>query len=170
MKQSKNDQMKPVQDIKQLLPSASELYHRLILVVGSTGTGKTDILRDLARDLNVPLVNVNLALSSELLELTAKQRALRLPEIFARVTDSDADPLLLDNLEILFDEHLKQDPLRLLQGISRNRTVVASWNGYVTSQKLVYAEPGHAEYRNNEVSDAMMVEMSGQSPVGSARE
>jgi len=169
-KRSENKQMKPIHDVKQLLQSAPELYHRLILLVGSTGTGKTDILRDLARELNVPLVNVNLALSSELLELTAKQRALRLPEIFARVTDSEADPLLLDNLEILFDDHLKQDPLRLLQGISRNRTVVASWNGYATAQKLVYAEPGHAEHRNYEIGDVMIVQMSGQSLVGSAGE
>ena len=121
-------------------------------------------------DLSVPLVNVNLALSSELLELTAKQRALRLPEIFARVTDSEFDPLLLDNLEILFDDHLKQDPLRLLHGISRNRTVVASWNGHAAARKLVYAEPGHAEHRNYEIGDVMIVQMSGQSLVGSAGE
>jgi DNA polymerase III delta prime subunit len=162
--------MKPIQDVKQLLKSAPELYHRLILLVGSTGTGKTDMLRVLARDLNVPLVNINLALSSQLLEFSAKQRALRLPEIFARVTDSKADPLLLDNLEILFDDHLKQDPLRLLQGISRNRTVVASWNGYATGQKLVYAEPGHAEHRNYEIGDVMIVQISGQSIVGAAGE
>ena len=170
LKRNEKDQMNPIQDIKQLLQAAPELYHRLILLVGATGTGKTNVLRELAQDLSVPLVNVNLALSSELLELTAKQRALRLPEIFARVTDSEFDPLLLDNLEILFDDHLKQDPLRLLHGISRNRTVVASWSGHATARKLVYAEPGHAEHRNYEIGDVMIVQMSGQSLVGFAGE
>jgi len=162
--------MNPIQDTKQLLQAAPELYHRLILLVGPTGTGKTETLKELARDFDVPMVNVNLSLSSEMLELTAKQRAIRLPEIFARVTEGSADPLLLDNLEILFDDHLKQDPLRLLQGISRNRTVVASWNGHATGQKLVYAEPGHAEHRNYELGDVMVVQMSGQSLVGSTGE
>ena len=30
---------------------------------------------------------------------------------------------------LLFDARLKQDPLRCLQGLSRNRTVVAAWTG-----------------------------------------
>jgi hypothetical protein len=42
---------------------------------------------------------------------------------------AQAGLVLLDNIELLFDVHLKQDPLRLLQGLSRNKTVVATWNG-----------------------------------------
>ena len=97
----KDEQMNPLQDTKQLLRAAPELYHRLILLVGPTGTGKTETLKE------------------------------------------------------------------LLQGISRNRTVVASWNGHASGQKLVYAEPGHAEHRNYELGDVMIVQMSGQSLVGS---
>ena len=158
----------PIEKTKQLLQATPELYHRLILLVGPAGTGKTEILRELARDFDVPLVNVNLALTGEMLELTSMQRAVRLPEIFGRVTDSTADPLLLDNLEVLFDNHLKQDPLRLLQGISRNRSVVASWNGHNIGSKLVYAEPGHAEFRNYELGEVMIVQMNGQSLSNSA--
>jgi len=47
----------------------------------------------------------------------------------------------LDNTEILFNPILKQDPLRLLQRISRNRTVVATWLGNVTDSHLTYAAP-----------------------------
>ena len=78
-------------------------------------------------------LDVNLALSGELLELTAKQRSLRLPGILDQIADQAHSPVVLDNLEILFDNDLKQDPLRLLQGISRNRAVVASWNGAMKS-------------------------------------
>lgn len=155
--------MNPIQRTKQLLHAAPELYHRLILLVGGKETGKTVVLKELSRELGVPVLNINLSLSGELLELTAKQRALRLPEIFGRVTDDAANPLLLDNLEILFDDQLKQDPLRLLQNISRNRSVVASWNGCITRGKLVYAEPGHAEYRSYDIDDVMIVEMNEQS-------
>lgn len=152
-----------IQQIKSWLHSIPELYHRLILLVGPTGTGKTETLHELAEEIESPIINVNLALSSELLEFTAKQRALRLPEIFSRLTEQSNGTLLLDNLEILFDDQLKQDPLRLLQNISRNRSVVASWNGCVTRGKLVYAEPGHAEYRSYDIDDLMIVEMNEQS-------
>jgi len=60
---------------------------------------------------------------------------------------AQAGLVLLDNIEILFDVHLKQDPLRLLQGLSRNKTVVVAWPGRVLNDTLIYAEPEHPEYR-----------------------
>ena len=53
----------------------------------------------------------------------------------------------MDNTEILFDLALQQDPLRLLQHASRNRTIVTSWNGTVDDRYLNYADSGHPEYR-----------------------
>jgi len=47
---------------------------------------------------------------------------------------SAADVVLLDNVEVLFDVSLKQDPLRLLQGLSRNKTVVAAWSGEIRTE------------------------------------
>lgn len=163
----------PIHDkINRSLQAAEGLYHRLVLLVGETGSGKTGVLRDVAEEFGTSVINVNLALSSELLELTAKQRSLRLPGILEAVardegrgmskeTDSLA-PVVLDNTEILFDKDLKQDPLRLLQGISRNRAVVASWNGTMTSGRLLYAETGHPEYRSYDSVDALIVEMRGE--------
>ena len=119
---------KPIHDkIRRSLQAAEGLYHRLVLLVGETGSGKTRVLRDVAEEFEASVINVNLALSSELLELTAKQRSLRLPGILDQIADKAQALVVLDNLEILFDKDLKQDPLRLLQGISRNRAVVASW-------------------------------------------
>ena len=151
---------KPQNRIKESLQASEGLYHRLVLLVGEAGSGKTGILRDVAGELDTSVVNVNLALSSELLELTATQRSLRLPKILGQVVDKAQSPVVLDNLEILFDNNLKQDPLRLLQGISRNRPVVASWNGTVTGGMLFYAEPDHPEYRRYDSVDALIVDMN----------
>ena len=159
----------PIQDkIKRSLQSAAGLYHRLVLLVGDTGSGKTGILRDVAEDFGTSVVNINLALSSELLELTSKQRSLRLQGILEQIADNAQLPVVLDNLEILFDKDLQQDPLRLLQGISRNRAVVASWNGTSVGGRLVYAETGHPEYRSYESVDALIVNMDGTATVDSA--
>jgi hypothetical protein len=76
----------------------------------------------------------------------------------------DEDPqnaiILLDNLEILFDKDLKQDPLLLMQGISRNFTIVASWNGTWTNQRLTFAISGHPEYRFYDKIDAQIIEFT----------
>jgi hypothetical protein len=155
--------------IKRSLQAADGLYHRLVLLVGETGSGKTGVLRDVADDFGTSVVNINLALSSELLELTAKQRSLRLPGILNQIADKAQSPVVLDNLEILFDKDLKQDPLRLLQGISRNCAVVASWNGTSIGGKLLYAETGHPEYRSYDSVDALIVGMDGTATVDSEK-
>ena len=58
-----------------------------------------------------------------------------------------SDLVVLDNIEILFDAALRQDPLRLLQGVSRNRTIVAAWNGTLENGYLIYAASEHPEHR-----------------------
>lgn len=159
----------PIHDkIKRSLQTSEGLYHRLVLLAGVTGSGKTGILRDIAKEFGSSVINVNLALSGELLELTAKQRSLRLPSILDQIVDQVQSPVILDNLEILFDKDLQQDPLRLLQSISRNRAVVASWNGSMSSGKLLYAETGHPEYRSYDSVDALIVGMDGTATVDSA--
>ncbi|QAZ66810.1 BREX-3 system P-loop-containing protein BrxF [Solidesulfovibrio carbinolicus] len=158
--------VEPIRDkIKRSLLSAEGLYHRLVLLVGEAGSGKTGVLREVAEDFGSSVVNVNLSLSSELLELTARQRSLRLPSILDQIVDQAQSPVVLDNLEILFDKDLQQDPLRLLQGISRNRVVVVSWHGTIDSGRLLYAETGHPEYRSYDSVDALIVSMDGAATV-----
>lgn len=159
-----------IQDkVKLSIQAAEGLYHRLVLLVGKAGSGKTGVLRDVADDLDAEVININLTLSAELLELTAKQRALRLPGILDQIADKAKSPVILDNLEILFDKGLKQDPLRLLQGISRNRSVVAAWNGTIDKGKLNYAESGHPEFRSYDLIDLTTVSMDGTTTVDSEK-
>ncbi len=121
------------------IDQASQLYYRLILVVASSGMGKTMALREVAKHTEYGYTNINLGLSQRLLEENGTQVAL------------------LDNIELLFDTSLKQDPLRLLQGISRNRTVVASWNGSIENEHLIYAQPDHPEYRRYSTTGLLVI-------------
>jgi hypothetical protein len=106
-----------------------------------------------------PLVNVNIELSRRMLDLTERQRALQLPRLLSEIVNAaEADVILLDNIEVLFDISLKQDPLRLLQTLSRNRTVVAAWSGSVDREHLVYATPDHPEYRRYPLRELLVVD------------
>jgi len=147
---------------------ARELYHRLILMVGPAGSGKTSALQEVSASTSAPLVNVNLELSRRMLDLTERQRALQLPRLLGEIVGeatgdlpaatlaAQAGLVLLDNIEILFDVHLKQDPLRLLQGLSRNKTVVAAWNGSIVDGHMTYAVPDHPEYRRYPIRDFLV--------------
>lgn len=124
-----------------------QLYYRLLLIVAPSGAGKTLALQEIAKRTGASLVNVNCEVSVRLLELTERQRALQLPRVLEDVVTAHHSLILLDNIEILFDVSLKQDPLRLLQKLSRNQTVVASWNGTVDRDYLIYAAPDHPEHK-----------------------
>lgn len=163
----------PIQDkIRDAIKQSEGLYHRLVLLVGETGSGKTTAIRDAAHALHADVINVNLALSAKLLELTARQRAVHLSKLLGEVVENAAPVALLDNTEILFDHDLQQDPLRLLQSMSRNRCVVASWNGTISGNKLTYAEAGHPEYRSYDLTETLVVDMKqsvATAPVGQVR-
>ncbi|MDA3835115.1 MAG: BREX-3 system P-loop-containing protein BrxF [Spirochaetales bacterium] len=145
------------QQIVTALSEVEGLYHRLVFLVGETGSGKTMTLQDVSQQLDLQPLNVNLELSEQLLELTAKQRTLQLPRFLEDLVSDKGQTVILDNIEILFDVDLQQDPLRLLQRISRNRNIVVAWNGRVADKKLIYAEPGHPEYRNYAAPDFIIV-------------
>ncbi|MBI4639867.1 MAG: BREX-3 system P-loop-containing protein BrxF, partial [Candidatus Tectomicrobia bacterium] len=104
MAESLSDQV--IRKIEQ----ASGLYHRLVLVVALSGSGKTSVLQDVAQRTGFPLLNLNLELSHRLLSLTERERALQAPRPLEEIlAQADRDVVLLDNVEILFEVSLKQD-------------------------------------------------------------
>lgn len=137
-----------VEPILARVPEAAGNYHRLVLVVAPPGGGKTKTLREASARLGAPLLNVNLTLSQALLDLSERQRALQVEHLLRdAVRQPPGETIFLDNTELLFAVCLRQDPLRLLQGVSRNKTIVASWSGCVEANQLSYAVPGHPEHR-----------------------
>ena len=145
-------------EIRAQLQGVRNVYNRLVLVVGPAGTGKTAALRAVCDGDGLPYVNLNLVLSQRLLEHASKSRPLRLRGALDDVlAKAEGDVVVLDNIEILFDPGLKQDPLRLLQLVSRNRTIIASWNGDAIARTLSYAAAGHPEYRRYTDVDTIII-------------
>ena len=151
--------MDPLSDqIISKMNQASELYHRLILVIAPSGAGKTTALQEVRERNGAPLININLELSRRMLDLTERQRALQLPRLLGDIVASaSGEAVLLDNIEILFDPHLKQDPLRLLQGLSRNKTIIVAWNGVFVNGYITYAKPDHPEYRRYPANNMLII-------------
>ncbi len=144
--------------IIEKINEAAEMYYKLILLVAPAGMGKTAALQDVHERTSAPLINVNLKLSRRMLDLTKRQRALQLPRLLSEIVESVANNVvLLDNIEVLFDVSLKQNPFVLLQGLSRNKTVVAALSGSVEGENIIYATPDHNEYRRHTSRDFLVV-------------
>ena len=155
--------------VLELVQGAAALYHRLILVVAPSGSRKTTTLKTVQERSDAPILNVSLEVSRQLLELTERQRKLQAPRALGDIVAQAAakgedqrppkalDFILLDNVELLFDPGLAIDPLRLLEDISRNWTLVVAWPGRAENGWLTHAQPGHPEYRRYPLSDLMIV-------------
>lgn len=144
-------------ELKKQIAAARSRYYRLVLLVGPAASGKTKTLVQTAQEEGYPYINLSLVLSQKLLEYPVKTRALRLPRIVESIlAETGRETVLLDNTEILFEPSLQQDPLRLLQQVSRNRTIAAAWNGKFEGSALLYAEPDHPEYRKYYEVDALL--------------
>lgn len=157
-------QQRLTDQVTEYLVHTAGLYHRLVLVVSTHATG--NVLGKLAKRIRAPIINTSLELSRCMLDLSERQRVLRVDKVLrdlvadARNTtisnssgienpvhSTTTDVIFLDSIEVLFEPSLQQDPLGLLQALARNRAIVATWNGKAGNSHLTYAEPGHPEYR-----------------------
>ncbi len=151
----------PLMCLIEAVDRAASQYYRLVIVAGVPGSGKTAMTNSLASARGYLVINVNLELSKRLLDLTRVQRSRQVERLLKEVIAGvPGDVVILDNIELLFDTALELEPLRLLQGVSRNRTIVATWNGSFNNGTLVYAEPGHPEYVQFKQTEAIVVPAS----------
>ena len=146
---SQNIPSNPVLDrLERLVGEIGDLQSKLILLVGNGG--KTRLLRTLAQRLNAAPFNLGVELGHRLAATPVSERGFSANELLRELTDSarsDA-PLMLDNLEVLFEPSLKINPLDLIKRLAHSRRVVAVWPGEMRDDRLVYASMGHPEYRD----------------------
>lgn len=139
-----------LEKLAQLVDEVGALHSKLILLIGQPGSGKTALLVELANQRDMKVMNVGATLGSRLAAIPQRQRALQTNVILRELADeyANADLLLLDNIELLFDQTLKLDPLDLLKRHAHGRRVVSVWPGALVDGRLTYAEIGHPEYQN----------------------
>jgi hypothetical protein len=146
-----------VENILDIVSNMNELYYRLLLLVDMDNDHEA-LAKKLSRMMETRTINLNYELSKELMRQTTRQRKLYLSKSLSKIVPND-NTVILDHIEILFDIELQYDPIRLLESISRNRTVIAFWSGQIKEGRLIYAEQGHPEYRSYDTKDMMIIEI-----------
>ena len=134
--------------LERLVVEVGDLQSKLILLAGNGG--KTKLLRSLGERLQYLPVNVGVKLGQRLAATPVFERGFSANELLRDITVSARSnaPLLLDNLEVLFEPSLKINPLDLIKRLAHARSVVAVWPGELRDDRLVYARLGHPEYRD----------------------
>ena len=144
--------------LSQKIEDIAGLYYKLILLLTDPETSNLINLDLLANRLGGSSINTNLKLSQLMLSLTPRQRSLKSASLLgAIIKDVPKDTVLLNNIHILFDPLLRQDPLRLLQNLSRHKTIIAVWEGQIQGQYLTYARPDHPEYRRYPARELVII-------------
>jgi chromosomal replication initiation ATPase DnaA len=136
--------------LQRLVAEIGALHSKLILLIGPPRCGKTALLDALAQSSAAVPLGVGLELGKQLAAVPQKQRHLQAATLLRELADrrTNADLLLIDNIELLFDKSLMLDPLDLLKRLARTRRVVVVWPGEWRNGRLTYAEVGHPEQRD----------------------
>lgn len=145
-----------IQAINNELSNIQLRRHQLLFLV--TDNFKKDI-KFVSDVLEIPYVNINLELSEMLKDLPLNRRPRKVNEFLKKIVrDKNADTLVLDHIEILFDPQLQHNIVLLLEGISRNFSLIVGWKGQYYNQKLIYGEPEHDEYFTHDNTDGIIIE------------
>jgi hypothetical protein len=138
-------------------------YYKLTIIAGGARSGKTHLLKQVAVQLDLPIINLSLLLSQRLLSQNRRQRSLNAEDAAIEVIDEHiTSGLCLDDTELLFDSTLRLNPRIFLQEISRNRLIVATWNGVVTGSDLRYGHAGHPDYFSQTVNGYPVVSVAAE--------
>jgi len=139
-----------LEKLERLLEEVVALQSKLVLLVGGPRSGKTALLQALATKRGATLLNIGKVLGGRLAEIPQRQRHLKAHSILRELADQCAtgDVLLVDNIELLFDQSLHLDPLDQLKRHAHARRVVAVWPGELRDGRLTYAVMGHPEHQD----------------------
>lgn len=130
-----------------LLKEVSQEYYKLILIVGESGSGKSELLKEIGSSYNFAHINMGEELSRRLSVRPIELRAAEAEEIAAEIiTDSKASRVAIDNTEILFEYPIQMDPLRFLKTQSQQKIIVATWNGSLCDNQIIYGLSSHPSY------------------------
>jgi type IV secretory pathway ATPase VirB11/archaellum biosynthesis ATPase len=154
-----------IEKIKAALKVVAHSRHRLIVLVGDFGTGKTTVLKQLARELPAVYVNLNLELTDRLLTRPRRDYddGVTVHGLIDELCDEhspDGQTLLVDNVEMLFSPDLgKVNPVDTFKRMSRQRSIVLALPARGKGERADYSAIGRDDHMVMSVGDYTVFEL-----------
>lgn len=108
---------------------------KIHLIVGRAGSGKSKYLHNYSKETGIPILDLDSILGKKIPEGKDSQYVYGFIDGF--LSTYRPDEILLDKKSILYDKDSNIDILGFLRKISKEKIVIATWNGY-TKDGILY--------------------------------
>ena len=122
--------------IQTKLEALKDAPHKLLLIVGQPGTGKSKLIHQYSDETGYPILDLNPIFGEEVPEGSDSQYIQNFLDQF--LSTYKPEVLLLDNKRVLYSKNSKIDLLSFLKEISKTKTVIATWNGMIQDGNLIH--------------------------------
>jgi ABC-type transporter Mla maintaining outer membrane lipid asymmetry ATPase subunit MlaF len=158
----------PLQNILCAIDEASKLRTRIIWLFGSSGTGKTRLLKQLAAQRpDCEYLNLNAALAERLKNDAPDQRPFTASQHLGVIlSPRSAGAVLLDNIELLFSRHLRLPVVDRLKSIAQQTTLVVAWPGSLEIGKLTYGARNSGEFAEYPIETPLAIDLNNKNTQG----
>lgn len=143
-------------EIDQAIKSGSFQSNNLILLV----LNSTEIDEIIEKHVHTRFKNLSKLLSEKLVVLSLKDREQYLHSLVSDLVKEAEDICYFSRINLLFEESLQADPLKLLQHAAKKKPIIVIWPGSIDSMSLSYAKPGLPDYKSyklNEFQDVQVI-------------
>lgn len=118
-------------DIYQKINELEDAKHKLLLIIGQPGSGKSKLVRNYSQETGIPIVNLDTIFANTPSEQLMHEMKNFLSTYHQKV-------LILDNKKILYAKNSQIDLLAFLKEISEDIIVVATWNGKIEDGQVFH--------------------------------
>ncbi|MBL9185852.1 MAG: BREX-3 system P-loop-containing protein BrxF [Opitutaceae bacterium] len=150
--------------IDETIRHARSGRHRLVLVIGDAGSGKSAFLQSIAAARAMQFLSLGEPLGIRLLETSPRTRPLVIEDTVRQFIDGTRAGVCIDGTDILFNPALRCDPLRLACSISQNTFVAFTLTGRIEGKRFVHGYPDHPEFYSEEVPSVPIITLDRSEP------